>query len=114
VEVGHGTGEGKRLDGVAGMSMPAEPSGRPARMLVRCPQCTSRLMTPVDAVGGAGEDVVIERQCPECGHHDRVVTTPLAAIVWARHEARIAGSLLALADALAEGAPIELSELSVT
>jgi transcriptional regulator NrdR family protein len=83
-------------------------------MLVRCPKCQSRLMAPVDAVGGdGGDEVVIERQCPECGHHDRVVTTPLAAIVWARHEARVAGSIEALADALADGAPIELSEISV-
>lgn len=95
------------------MSAPAEPSGRPARMLVRCPQCTSRLMTPVDATSGEGDEVVIERQCPECGHRDRVITTPLAAIVWARHEARVVGSMLALADALADGAPIELSEILV-
>ena len=70
-------------------------------------------MTPVDAVGGDGDEVLIDRQCPECGHHDRVVTTPLAAIVWARHEARVAGSMLALADALEAGAPVELSEISV-
>ena len=95
------------------MSAPLEPHGRPARMLVRCPQCTSRLMSPVDAVSGRGDQVVIDRQCPECGHRDRVLTTPLAAIVWARHEARVAASLLALADALADGAPIELSEIVV-
>jgi DNA-directed RNA polymerase subunit RPC12/RpoP len=89
------------------------PKGPPARMLVRCPQCESKLMTPVDAVGGEGDDVLIDRQCPECGHRDRVVTTPLAAIVWARHEARVAGSMLALADALEAGAPVELSEISV-
>ena len=65
-------------------------------------------MTPVDAVSGHGDEVVIERRCPECGHHDRVVTTPLAAIVWARHEARVAVGILALADAIADGAPIEL------
>jgi DNA-directed RNA polymerase subunit RPC12/RpoP len=84
-------------------------------MLVRCPECASRLMAPVDASGGVGDDeVLIDRQCPECGHHDRVVTTPLAAIVWARHEARVAASMRALADAIEDGAPIELSELSVT
>ncbi len=96
------------------MSVPAEPNGRPARMLARCPACTSRLMSPVNAVADRGDEVVLERQCPECGHHDHVITTPLAAVVWARHEARITGSILALADALADGAPVELSELSVT
>jgi DNA-directed RNA polymerase subunit RPC12/RpoP len=80
-------------------------------MLVRCPQCESKLMSPVDATGGDGDQVVIERQCPECGHHDRVVTTPLAAIVWARHEARVATGMRALADALEDGAPVELAEI---
>jgi hypothetical protein len=42
-----------------------------------------------------------------------VVTTPLAAIVWARHEARVAGSMQALADALEDGAPVELAEIFV-
>jgi hypothetical protein len=82
-------------------------------MLVRCPQCESNLMVPVDATGGSGDEVVIERHCPECDHRDRVVTTPLAAIVWARHEARVAGGMRTLADALANGAPIEMSEISV-
>lgn len=95
------------------MNPSEHPSGRPARMLVRCPQCESKLMAPIDAVGGDGDEVIIERHCPECGHHDRVVTTPLAAIVWARHEARVAGNMEALADALADGAPIELSKISV-
>ena len=95
------------------MTPSEHPSGRPARMLVRCPQCDSQLMTPLDATSSAGDEVVIERQCPECGHHDRVVTTPLAAIVWARHEAHVASSMHALADALEDGAPIELSEISM-
>lgn len=89
------------------------PSGRPARLLVRCPQCGSKLMAPVDAAAGDGDEVVIERQCPECGHHDHVVTTTLAAIVWARHEARVGTSMRALADALEDGVPIELSEILV-
>jgi DNA-directed RNA polymerase subunit RPC12/RpoP len=95
------------------MTTPIEPNGRPARMLVRCPQCASRLMAPLDAIGREGDEAVIERRCPECGHCDRVVTTTLAAIIWARHEARILAGMAALADALADGAPVELSEISV-
>jgi hypothetical protein len=57
------------------------------------------------------DGVIVDRRCPDCGHSDRVVTTPLAAEVWERHETRVACSLHALADALADGAPVELSEI---
>ena len=40
------------------------------------------------------------------------MTTPFAAAVWARHETRVAASLHALADALADGAPVEVSDIS--
>jgi hypothetical protein len=54
---------------------------------------------------------MLGRRCPECDHRDRVVTTRFAAAVWARHESRIASSLQALADALADGVPVLVSDV---
>jgi len=60
----------------------------------------------------------LQRRCdrqpplPGIGHDDRVVTTTFAAAVWARHETRVTSTLYALADALADGAPIEVSEIA--
>jgi DNA-directed RNA polymerase subunit RPC12/RpoP len=84
-------------------------SVRPVNPLVRCPRCSSRLIGPTHT-DACRDGVIVERRCPECDHRDRVVTTAFAAAVWARHESRVASGLLALADALADGAPIELSE----
>jgi hypothetical protein len=88
-------------------------SVRPVNPLVRCPRCSSRLISPTQA-DGCHDGVIVDRRCPECGHRDRVVTTAFAAAVWARHETRVASSLSALADALADGAPIEVSEILAT
>jgi hypothetical protein len=60
---------------------------------------------------GCHDGVIVDRRCPECGHRDRVVTTAFAAAVWARHETRVAASMQALADALAQGAPVEVSDI---
>jgi hypothetical protein len=86
-------------------------SVRPVNPLVRCPRCSSRLISPLRA-DGCHDGVIVDRHCPECGHDDRVVTTAFAAAVWARHETRVAASLHALADALADGAPLEVSDIS--
>jgi hypothetical protein len=51
---------------------------------------------------------VLERRCPECDHRDGVVTNALAAAVWRRRNERASDQLLALADALADGLPVEL------
>ena len=83
---------------------------QPVNPLVRCPRCSSRLISPTQADGNQ-DGVVVDRRCPECGHRDRVVTTAFAAAVWARHENRVASSLQALADALEAGAPVEVSEI---
>jgi DNA-directed RNA polymerase subunit RPC12/RpoP len=85
-------------------------SAQPVNPLVRCPCCSSRLISPTRADGNR-DGVVVDRRCPECGHRDRVVTTAFAAAVWARHENRVASSLQALADALEAGAPVEVSEI---
>jgi hypothetical protein len=87
-------------------------SVRPVNPLVRCPRCSSRLIGPTHT-DACHDGVIVDRRCPECDHRDRVVTTAFAAAVWARHEARVASSLVALAEALADGAPIELSEIPV-
>jgi DNA-directed RNA polymerase subunit RPC12/RpoP len=105
LEVGDGEYERQLRLEEAGMSV------RPVNPLVRCPRCSSRLISPTQA-DGCHDGVVVDRRCPECGHRDRVVTTAFAAAVWARHETRVASSLQALADALADGAPIEVSEIS--
>ncbi|MDX6597160.1 MAG: hypothetical protein QOE87_1047 [Gaiellales bacterium] len=87
-------------------------SVRPVNPLVRCPRCSSRLIAPTSK-DGCKDGVIVNRRCPECGHCDRVVTTAFAAAVWARHETRVACGLHALADALADGAPVELSEIAL-
>jgi hypothetical protein len=83
----------------------------PANPLVRCPRCSSGLIAPTDA-DECTDGVIVGRRCPECDYRDRVVTTRFAAAVWARHEARVAASMEAVADALSEGAPLLVSDVS--
>ena len=85
-------------------------SVHPVNPLVRCPRCSSRLIGPT-RTDACRDGVIVDRRCPECEHSDRVITTPFAAAVWSRHEARVRSSLLALADALADGAPVQVSEI---
>jgi hypothetical protein len=85
-------------------------SARPVNLLVRCPGCSSPLIAPLQS-DGCHTGVIVDRHCPECGHRDRVVTSVFAAAVWARHETRVAAGLSAFADALADGAPIEVSDI---
>jgi DNA-directed RNA polymerase subunit RPC12/RpoP len=81
-------------------------------LLIQCPRCASRLVAPVSTVDLYCATALVDRRCPECGHEDRVVTTAIAAAVWERHEALLAASLRGLAEALADGLPVELSELT--
>jgi DNA-directed RNA polymerase subunit RPC12/RpoP len=85
-------------------------SVRPVNPLVRCPLCSSRLISPLQA-NDCSDAVIVDRHCPECGHRDRVVTSAFAAAVWSRHETRVAAGLGALADALAAGAPLAVSDI---
>jgi hypothetical protein len=82
----------------------------PVHPLVRCPRCSSRLIAPTQT-DACHAGVLVDRYCPECGHADRVVTTAFAAAVWERHEQRVASGLAALADALADGAPIAVTDI---
>jgi hypothetical protein len=85
-------------------------SVRPANPLVRCPGCRSGLIAPTTS-DECTLGVIVGRRCPECDYRDRVVTTRFAAAVWTRHETRIAASLEALADALADGAPLVVGDI---
>ena len=85
-------------------------SVRPINPLVRCPRCGSGLIAPLES-DECHDGVMVGRRCPECEYRDRVVTTRFAAAVWARHETRVASSLQALADALADGAPLAVSDI---
>ena len=51
---------------------------------------------------------MIDRRCPECENHDRVLTSGLAAELWYRRNAYIAEELEALADAVANGLALEV------
>ena len=51
---------------------------------------------------------MIDRRCPECESHDRVITSELAAELWYRRNACIAEELEAFADALADGLALEM------
>jgi DNA-binding transcriptional LysR family regulator len=79
--------------------MDSPPRSKP---LVRCAVCSSDLIYPLHCAQH-GAQCVIDRRCPECESHDRVVTSRLAAELWYRRSAYIAEELEALADALANG-----------
>ena len=86
-------------------------SVHPVNPLVRCPRCGSRLISAEHSEPCA-DGVLVDRRCPECEYSDRVFTTTFAAAVWERHDTRVAASLQALADALADGAPLVVSDIS--
>ena len=86
-------------------------SVHPVKPLVRCPRCHSRLISP-QQLDSCHDGVIVDRRCPECGHQDRVVTTAFAAAVWARHETRVAACMRAFADALADGAPVQVTDIA--
>jgi hypothetical protein len=77
-----------------------------SKPLVRCALCSSDLIYPKHCARH-GTRCVIERRCPECETHDRVITSRLAAELWYRRNANIAEELAALADALANGLALE-------
>jgi hypothetical protein len=78
-----------------------------SKRLVRCAICSSDLIYPLHCARH-GAQRVVDRRCPECEHHDRVITSRLAAELWYRRNAFIAEELQALADALADGLALPL------
>jgi ribosomal protein S27E len=80
-----------------------------SKSLVRCAICSSDLIYPLRCVGH-GRRCVVDRRCPECEHHDRVITSRLAAELWCRRNSDIAEELDALADALACGLALDVPD----
>jgi len=78
-----------------------------SKPLVRCAVCSSDLIYALHCAPH-GAQRVIDRRCPECENHDRVITSRLAAELWYRRNAYMAEELEALADALADGLALEL------
>jgi hypothetical protein len=68
--------------------------------LVRCPECSSRLIYPLDAEPYGDAHQIVHRRCPECEHVDRVLASSLASVLWERAQQRraieLAAELLAL------------------
>jgi hypothetical protein len=71
--------------------------------------CSSELIYPLRCVRH-GTHSVVDRRCPECEYHDRVITSRLATELWYRRNADLAGELESLADALANGLELELPQ----
>jgi hypothetical protein len=73
-----------------------------SKPLVRCAICSSDLIYPLQ-YARLGARCVIDRRCPACENHDRVIASRLATELWYRRNSIIAEELEALADALANG-----------
>jgi hypothetical protein len=54
---------------------------------------------------------LLRRRCPECEHRDVVSANRLAAAVWMRRGDAARERMHALADALADGLPLEVDEV---
>jgi hypothetical protein len=73
------------------------------KTLGHCPQCMGRLIYMADSVWYEAE-VLVARRCPECELRETVVVSALHASVWYRHDTRILGGFLRLADSLRDEA----------
>jgi hypothetical protein len=62
----------------------------------------------------AGPEAIVVRRCPDCGYDDAALTTTPAAAVWVRHLEWVGHALAGLADALANGLPVQVSDLFET
>jgi hypothetical protein len=69
--------------------------------LVRCPDCGSRLIQPLDVASPIRGSSIVARSCPECGLRDAVVADDAAIQVWLRRDGEIRAWLGDLANALA-------------
>ncbi len=78
--------------------------------LTRCEGCASPLIYARAAVALEGGRVAIDRRCPECERHDRVVASSAAVAAWARRERRVREHLVGIVlmrevDAILASAP---------
>ena len=69
--------------------------------LVRCRDCGSRLLQPVEIVGPVFGESLVVRSCPECGRTDIVMARDEAVVTWLRRDACIRYRMGELADRLA-------------
>jgi hypothetical protein len=88
------------------MSTDRSEEARRSKRLVRCPGCSSGLIYPTD-IAACEQRAIVSRRCPECEHRDVVATCPLAACMWFDQTLRIGEGLTALAEAIADGLPVD-------
>ncbi len=69
--------------------------------LVRCRDCGSRLLQPVEVTASLGGMSIVTRHCPECERRDVVVADDPVVQAWLRREERVRDRMVAFADALA-------------
>ena len=69
--------------------------------LVRCRDCASALLQPLDVAAPIDGSSIVSRFCPDCGRRDTVVAEHVAVEAWLRRDERIAAWMAASADALA-------------
>lgn len=79
------------------------------QQLISCPECASSLIQ-IDCCRPVGKDsALLERHCPECGHHDELALAMAVADVLNEHAAELAESLRVLADRLEAAGELWLS-----
>jgi hypothetical protein len=70
--------------------------------LLRCRACSSRLIQPVRIWFLVDGRRAVERRCPECERHDRVLVEPVVAAALMRRERRLRERFRSLVEALAD------------
>jgi hypothetical protein len=79
------------------------------QQLTRCPGCRGSLIQ-IDSVRPLGEgSTVVERHCPECGHHDDLALANAIAELLEEHAAELAAALEELADRLESAGELWIS-----
>jgi hypothetical protein len=69
--------------------------------LVRCRDCASPLLQPLEVTAAIDGLSIVSRFCPDCARRDIVVAEDFAVQVWLRRDQRIAAWMAECADALA-------------
>jgi hypothetical protein len=79
------------------------------RELISCPECASALIQ-IECCRPVGKDgALLERYCPECGHHDELAVAMVVADVLNQHAAELAAGLRVLADRLEAASELWIS-----
>jgi hypothetical protein len=77
--------------------------------LLQCPRCASSLLRTLSTVT-CGAEVIVARDCPECGLHGSIVTTVLRAALLYRRDIRTICGLQRLADSLRDARMLAVLE----